>query len=254
MRGEEDQAQVMRRLDELAARTARTGINCYTAFLSPAEAQWAQASANRQRVRVTLQGGYEDAERCIACFWDEDEPDDFPLAALELTWPHQSAPGHRDVLGSVMGLGIKRSCMGDIVLTEDAGYLFAERQMAEHIALSLNSAGRIKLQVRLLDEWPQLEPPAGEELHDTVHSLRLDAVVTAGFHLSRGDAADLIAAGHVKLRHLPTERTDARVQEGDAISVRGHGRLVVEEVGNPTKKGRLPLRLTRYGTNRKRAH
>ena len=252
MRGEEDQAQVMRRLDELAARAARTGINCYTAFLSPAEALWAEASANRQRVHVTLQGGYEDAERCIACFWDEDEPEDFPLAALELTWPHQSAPGHRDVLGSAMGLGLKRSCMGDIVLTEDTGYLFAERQMAGHIALSLNSAGRVRLQVRLLDEWPQLEPPAGEELHDTVHSLRLDAVVAAGFHLSRGDAAELITAGHVKLRHLPTERTDARVQEGDAISVRGHGRLVVEEVGSPTKKGRLPLRLTRYGTNRKR--
>lgn len=254
MRGEEDQAQVMRRLDELAARTARTGISCYTAFLSPAEMQWAQASANRQRVNVAFQGGYEDAERCIACFWDEEDPQDFPLTALELSWPHQSAPGHRDVLGSAMGLGIKRSCMGDIVLLEEKGYLFAERQMAEHIALSLSSAGRIKLQVRLLDEWPQLEPPAGEELHDTVHSLRLDAVVAAGFNLSRGDAADLIAAGHVKLRHLPTERTDARVQQGDAISVRGHGRLVLEEVGNPTKKGRLPLRLTRYGTNRKRAH
>ena len=60
MRGEDDQAQVMRRLDELAARTARTGLSCFTAFLSPAEAQWAQASANRQRVSLALQGGYED--------------------------------------------------------------------------------------------------------------------------------------------------------------------------------------------------
>lgn len=254
MRIEEDQAQMMRRLDELAARVARTGIPCYTAFLSPAEAQWAQASANRQRVNLALQGGYEDAERCIACFWDEEAPEDFPLLALEMTWPHQSAPGHRDVLGSAMGLGIKRSCMGDIVLMEESGYLFAERQMADHIAQSLTSAGRTKLQVRVLDEWPRLEPPAGTELHDTVHSMRLDAVVAAGFNLSRGDAADLISAGHVKLRHLPTERTDAKVQEGDAISVRGHGRLVVEEVGSPTKKGRLPLRLTRYGTERKRSH
>lgn len=254
MRGEEDPAQVMCRLDELAARAARTGKACYTAFLSPAQAQWAQASANRQRVHVTLQGGYEEAERCIACFWDEEAPEDFPLVALELSWPHQSAPGHRDVLGSAMGLGIKRSCMGDIVLLEKTGYLFAEKQMAQHIAQSLVSAGRVRLQIRLLDSWPQLEPPAGEELRDTVHSLRLDAVIAAGFSLSRGDAAELIASGCVKHRHLPTERADARVQEGDAISVRGYGRLVLEEVGNPTKKGRLPLRLTRYGTNRKRAH
>ena len=219
MRGEEDQAQVMRRLDELAARTARTGLPCFTAFLSPAEARWAQASANRQRVNLTLEGGYE--------------------------------PGHRDVLGSAMGLGIKRACMGDIVLEEECGYLFAESQMAGHIADSLLSAGRIRLQTELLDTWPEMAPPKGVEARDTVASLRLDAVIAAGFHLSRTDAAELIAAGHVKLRHLPNERPDARVQEGDVISVRGHGRLVVEEVGNPTKKGRLPLRLMIYGTNRK---
>jgi len=251
MRGEEDQAQVMRRLDELAARTSRTGLNCCTAFLSPAEAQWAQASANRQRVNVSFQGGYEDAERCVACFWDDEEPEKFPLSALKLTWPHQSAPGHRDVLGSVMGLGMKRSCLGDIVLLEECGYLFCEEKMARHIADSLTSAGRIRLQVEPMDAWPELEPPKGIEMHDTVHSLRLDAVIAAGFHLSRGDAADLIAAGHAKLRHLPTERGDARVQEGDVISLRGYGRLVVEEVGSPTKKDRLPLRLIRYGTNRK---
>lgn len=250
MRGEDE--QLMKRLDELAARAARTGFACYTPFLSPAEAQWAQASANRQRVHLSLGGGFEDAERCIGCFWDDEEPVDFPLAVLELTWPHQSAPGHRDVLGSVMGLGLKRSCTGDIVLLADKGYLFCEENMADHIALSLSSAGRIHLQVRRLDDFPQLEPPKGMEVHDTVHSLRLDAVVAAGFHLSRGDAADLISAGHVKLRHLPTERTDARVQEGDVISARGFGRLVVEEVGDPTKKGRLPLRLIRYGTNPKK--
>ena len=252
MRGEEDQAQVMRRLDELSARVSRTGVACFTAFLSPAEMQWAQASANRQRVNVSFQGGYEDAERTVACFWEDEEPVGFPIVALKLTWPHQSAPGHRDVLGSVMGLGIKRSCIGDIVLEDEAGYLFAERQMASHIADSLTSAGRIRLQVETMEEMPQITPPEGVALQDTVHSLRLDAVIAAGFNLSRADAADLIAAGHAKLRHLPTERGDARVAEGDAISLRGYGRLVVEEVGNPTKKGRLPLRLIRYGTNRKR--
>lgn len=250
MRGEEDSAQVQHRLDELAARTSRTGRPCYTGFLSPAEAQWAYASSRRQRVNVSFEGGFEDAERRIACFWEDEEPDDYPLTALEMTWPHQSAPGHRDVLGSVMGLGIKRSLVGDIVILQESGYLFAERQMAQHIAQTLASAGRIRLQLRVLDELPQLEPPKGVEVRDTVASLRLDAVVAGGFHLSRTDAAELIAAGHVKLRHLPTERTDARVGEGDAISVRGYGRLVVEQVGSPTKKGRLPLILMRYGVNR----
>lgn len=249
MRGEDE--QLMRRLDELAIRTSRTGLCCFTPFLSPAEAGWAQAAANRQRVKLALEGGYPDAERCMACFWEDTPAPEFPIDALEFCWPHQSAPEHRDVLGSVMGLGIKRACVGDIVVEAERGFLFAERQMAGHIAASLLSAGRTRLQVRVLEAWPTPEPPKGVEKRDTVSSLRLDAVVAAGFNLSRADAAELVAAGLVKLRHLPTERCDARVGEGDAISVRGHGRLLVEEVGSPTKKGRLPLRLIQYGINRK---
>lgn len=250
MRGEEDAVQLQHRLDELAARSSRTGRPCYTGFLSPAEAEWAFASSRRQRVNVTFEGGYEDAERRMACFWDAEEPYAFPFQTLEVTWPHQSAPGHRDMLGSLMGLGLKRALIGDIVILQDRGYVFADEQMAEHISQTLTSAGRIRLQIKLLDEPPALEPPKGTEMHDTVASLRLDAVVASGFHLSRTDAAELIAAGHVKLRHLPTERPDARVQEGDAVSVRGYGRLTVEQVGNPTKKGRLPVTLMRYGVNR----
>ena len=250
MRGEEDAAQVQRRLDELATRAFRTGRPCFTGFLSPAEAEWAYASSCRQRVNVSFDGGFEDAERRIACFWDDEAPEEYPLEAIELTWPHQSAPGHRDVLGSVMGLGLKRSLVGDIVIEGERGYLFAEKQMAQHIVQTLTSAGRTQLQLRLLDDLPQLEPPKGVEVRDTVASLRLDAVIAGGFHLSRTEAAELIAAGHVKLRHLPTERGDARVQEGDAISVRGYGRLTVEAVGAPTKKGRLPLTMMRYGANR----
>lgn len=76
---------------------------------------------------------------------------------------------------------------------------------------------------------------------------RLDAVIAAGLQLSRGNTVDLIHAGRVKLKHVPTEKTDAKVSEGDVISVRGFGRLVVEEIGSPTRKGRLPIRLVRYG-------
>ena len=102
-----------------------------------------------------------------------------------------------------------------------------------------------------MEAWPEVEPPQGVEVRDTVSSLRLDAVVSGGFGLSRAAAADLIAAGHVKLRHVPTQRPDVRVGEGDAISVRGYGRLVIDQVGAPTKKGRLPVRLIRYGASRK---
>ena len=239
-------ALASRRLDELASRAGRTDRPCFSGFLSPPELEAAQAAGRRQGVGVLAEGGYEDAERRVACFLPDGEEDaEFPITALELTWPGQSAPGHRDILGSVLGLGLSRSCIGDIAVLADRAYVFVESRMAEHVAQSLLSAGRVRLRVRALEAWPELEPPEGTEVRDTVSSLRLDAVVAGGFGMSRA------AAGHVKLRHLPSLRPDARVGEGDAISVRGCGRLVVAQVGAPTKKGRLPLRLIRYGAGRK---
>ncbi len=251
MRGEEE--QTARRLTELAARAAKPGMPCFTGFLSPPEAELALLAGRKARVDVALEGGYEDAERRMARFADADAwEESFPITALELCWPHQPPPTHRDLLGSVMGLGLKRQCVGDIVLMEDRACLFAEAHMAGHIAGALTGAGRTSLQVRQLDQWPHVEPPQGVELRETVMSLRLDAVVSSGFGLSRAVAAELIAAGRVKLRHLPTERVDAHVEQGDAISVRGYGRLRLEEVGAPTRKGRLPVRLIRYGQRQKR--
>ena len=252
MRADESAALTARRLEELAARAEWTGRACFSGFLSPPECDMALAAAKRQGVCVILEGGYEDAERRIACFVPPDgEEPPFPIAALELRWPHQSAPGHRDVLGSLMGLGLKRECTGDIVVLDACAYVFAETQLARHVADSLTSAGLVKLQTAVLDEWPAIAPPEGVELRGTVASMRLDAVTAEGFALSRAAAAEMIAAGRAKLRHLPTDRPDARVAEGDVISLRGCGRLMVAQVGEPTKKGRLPLRLIRYGAGRK---
>ena len=251
MREEESEELLRRRLQELADRSLWQNRPLFTGFLSPAEAQWALIAAKKARAFATLNGGYPDAERVMACFSPEEETPDFPLDALELRWPRQSAPAHRDILGSVMGLGLERHCIGDIVLEADRAILFCERGMAEHLRDSLLSAGRVRLQTALLSELPQLSPPEGTEWRDTVASPRLDAVVASGCHLSRAKAADLINGGQVKLRHLPTLRTDAQVEPGDVISVRGFGRLQIQEIGSPTRKGRYPLQMLLFGDKRK---
>ena len=76
-------------------------------------------------------------------------------------------------------------------------------------------------------------------------------MVASGCRLSRAKAADLINGGQVKLRHLPTLRTDAQVEPGDVISVRGFGRLQIQEIGSPTRKGRYPLQMLLFGDKRK---
>ncbi len=248
MPGTEEEALLRRRLTELAQRADRIGGSVFSEFLTPAQAPLAAVAAREAGVSAELFGGYGDAERQMACFVPADGwSEDYPISALMLSWPHQNAPTHRELLGSVMGLGIRRGLVGDIVVEADKAYLFAETAMAQHIASVLTGAGRIHLQVTLLDELPTPTPPEGKPVRDTVSSPRLDAVVASGFSISRSKAADLINAGHVKLRHIPCLRTDAHVGEGDAVSVRGLGRLQLCEIGQPTRKGRYPLTMLRFG-------
>lgn len=245
---DDDDALLRRRLTELAQRADRMGFPTFSEFLTPPQALLAYAAAKEAGVTATLSGGYEDAERQMARFLPADSWEEpYPISALMLTWPHQTAPTHRDLLGSVMGLGIRRGMVGDIVVEAEQAYLFAETAMCQHIASVLASAGRVHLQVQLMEELPTPQPPEGRQVRDTVSSPRLDAVVAGGFSISRAKAAAFITAGHVKLRHAPCIRTDAHVAEGDVISVRGLGRLKLCEIGQPTRKGRYPLNMIRFG-------
>ena len=64
--------------------------------------------------------------------------------------------------------------------------------------------------------------------------------------MARGKACDLIAAGKVSINDLPCLKPDKLLTETDRISVRGHGKLVVRQVGGRTKKDRVSIILERY--------
>lgn len=243
-----------RRLGELALRAAHTRRTCYSRFLEPSALVDARAAAAKAGARVAFWGGYEGAERCMAAFYDENAPErgDWPIAALRLEWNAKFAhPGHRDLLGAVMGLGIDRETTGDIAMGTYRGaecaYLFAACEMADYIAASLESAGRASLKVSIAGEEPALLPPEGDFMRLTVQNPRLDAVLAAACRLSRGEAQKLIAAGLVKLNHAPQTRSDMRLGEGDLISARGYGRVRVEALEGESRRGRQVVRVFRYG-------
>ena len=239
-----------RRFAELAQRAARAWRASYSHFIDPALIPLAKQCAAHEGGRVEFYGGYEGAERVVAGFFpEEDAPADFPVECLEINWNAKFAKvEHRDLLGAVMGMSIERDATGDIVVAENGrAYLFAERDMADYIAANLESAGRAHLAVARYDG--RVEPPAPEGSYRriTIASARLDAFVSSGYNLSRGEAQRLIQAGLVKKDHVPELRADARVEEGSLISVRGYGRMRVEKMMGETKKGRLAANIFRYG-------
>ena len=243
-----------KRLNELALRAVHAQSARFTRFLEPAHEAEARAAANRAGAKVAFFGGYEGAERRVAAFYADEPPeaDQWPLCPLRLEWNARFAhPGHRDLLGAVMGLGIERETTGDIVMATHRGApcacLFALDDVADYIAANLDGAGRASLKVVRCDAPPELLPPEGQSLRLTVQQPRLDAVLAAACRLSRGEASKLIAAGLVKLNHVQCLRGDARLSEGDLISARGYGRVKLEAFAGESRRGRLVVQAFKYG-------
>lgn len=236
---------------ESAARLASAkGLVRFTRFLDPAQALLAREIAASFGVGAAFWGGYDDAERRIACFCppgEEPEKGEYPLVCLHARFSAKFCSlSHRDLLGSFMSLGLTRACIGDILIDAEDIYLFASAQTAGFICDGLNGAGRASLRFEALNETPPMPKPKGTAFSSVVSSLRLDAVLAAAYRISRGDAADAVRSGLVKLNHLPCDRVDAPVAEGALLSVHAKGRVRLVSVDGRTRKQRIGVTFFRY--------
>lgn len=230
---------------------AQRGIPGHTPFLSTAQQDSAlRLIAAAGHPRHLFSGGWADAERKICAFlpdWQEEEFWESPLTALHCTWQSEEPLSHRDFLGAVLGAGLDREKVGDILVGEGQCDLIVFGEIAPYLLQNLTGAGRAKLRVsRLPLEEIQPPPVQVRAIRDTVSSLRLDAVMATGFSMGRSKAAELITGGKVELNHRPCLKADKTVGEGDVLTCRGFGKCAVKEVGGLSKKGRTILTMERY--------
>lgn len=236
------------RLEDLARGAG--GRSRFSSFLNERQQLLAQEVIRRRRLTGwMLYGGYPDAVRRMAGFfpeWEQPDGGRFPLTAVTVHLPKGAEPSHRDVLGSLMALGIRRDCLGDIRISGRRCEVFAQDSVVGLILDELVKVGGygVKCETGAPDDF------AGEErfceLRGTVHSLRLDALVSVLTGLAREKGAALIKAELVRQNDRTAQSVSAEFCAGDVITIRGHGKYRVDEIGNPTKKGRLPLLCRKY--------
>ena len=188
-------------------------------------------------------GGYPEAERRMAFFLpDWADPDAFDpspyLKAIEARTPF-AAPSHRDFLGSLMGMGIERECVGDILVRGEQAWFFLTPAIAPHVLDSMVHVGRdgVSLSEIGFEALPHFEAEL-KEVTFTVQSLRIDAVVSGIWKTSRSSVQDLVLRGDVTLNYFPCMDKDASVQTGDMISLRHHGKAKILSADGKSKKGR----------------
>ena len=250
----EDRLLLAKVLDR-AGQAQNRNIPSSTDFLSPQQQALAGdllRLAGIPEERYVRLGGYEGAERALLLFLPDwldpaDAEDQSPIRCLRAAFRESEKLTHRDFLGSLMGLGIVREKIGDILVGPDSADLVVLDTMEEFLLRNWDSAGRAKLTVTAIEPRHIHIPEVKcQEIRDTVSSLRLDAVASTGFKMARGKAADLITSGRVQVNWRECTKPDKLLSAGDTVSARGFGKFELTEVGGVTKKGRTSIVLKRY--------
>ncbi|ADH61147.1 RNA-binding S4 domain protein [Thermoanaerobacter mathranii subsp. mathranii str. A3] len=222
----------------------------YTDFLSPSEQKIFEKTIlkyRQQDINYNLEGGYPFAERKIAIiYFDFLQPEDTPICAVRIEGNFSNL-SHRDVLGSLLGLGIRRQKIGDIIVKEDKCDILLHKDVESYVLMNFFKVGKEKVRVSSIDLKDVMEPEIRyKDIFSTVASLRVDSVAAAGFGISRTKASQLIKSGLLQINWEYTDDPSSEVKEGDVISLRGFGRIRLEEVRGNTKKGRVSVHILRF--------
>lgn len=241
----------------------RRSIPVYSNFLSLREQELAFQALEEfygglaEGTQYILYGGYDEAERQVICFLPPDgtwKPDKtaFPISCVEIQPANKRFSddlNHRDYLGTVMGLGLTREQIGDILVDTEAVFPICYLFCIDDKAALIKDITRIKHTTVKAEEidfhlshWTQRYG----DITGSISSYRLDAILALSIRISRGKALELIQSGNVFLNGRGCTENAKKLEPGDIFSVRGYGRFRFEETGRQSKKGRYPVLIKQY--------
>lgn len=246
-----DIRELLARALDLAEAASRFHQPQFTDFYDPYHTGLIISTLDRlSAVQVGSDGGFPGAERqrvviCPDYLAPEEVDRGLGFIAVEGSF-RQKRPSHRDYLGSLLGLGLKRGKLGDILVNEKGAQVVVAAEVSGYILSNLLKVSRWEVAVREIGR-DELTLPEKEvkEINTTVASLRLDSVAASGFGISRTRMAGEIAAEKVHLNWKTCPDPARTVSQGDVISIKGRGRVEVSEVKGISRGGRIFVTLKR---------
>jgi len=200
---------------------------------------------------IRVFGGMEACERCKIGFFPEFMPEEdyvFPISIIKVEYNAKfGGITHRSVLGSLIGLGIVRGKIGDILFRENAAFVFIDTNIADFVVMSFKKAGNTNVKARIvsLDEIGSSDV-SGHLRNITLSSLRLDTVLSGAFNLSRGKASKLIKSEKAFVNWSVCESVSKPISENDMITLRGFGRVKIIQIIGKTKKDKFLVSINKF--------
>lgn len=248
-----DTELLKKRFIELSRKSFNAGIFTFTDFLGLNEqSAFNEIKKELRGVRYEAFGGAVGAERVIVRFGSVDELGysvPYPISIIKaepVSRKYADKLTHRDFLGAILNLGIERDTLGDIVIIDNVGYIFALESIAPYIAEGLLKVKRTDVCAKIVTELPAGELYRTEQRTVQISSERLDSVIARVFSLSREDAQMLFKKRLVFADGREIDSPSYTPKENEKISVRGHGRFIYLGTQSLSKKGKLNVSVEVY--------
>ena len=220
----------------------------FTFFLDKRKAELAKTVLSSVKAEnYAFYGGYEGAGRCVLALFPEGTAVDeleWPVRPVTFTYRAVDKLTHRDILGALMSLDIKRECIGDIIVGEGKSCTFVYETVADDV-LFVSRIGRVGVKSGEGFDETLVPKVSFKEINATVSSLRIDGVVSAACGVSRDKAAALIRSSLVSLNYKEVSSASQKIDIGGVFSVRGYGKFELLSC-RETKKGRINIVVKKY--------
>ena len=250
---QEENAIFLNQLHDLARRSYAQNVYTFTGFLNMEQLSMVlEHERELAFAGITYFGGTQGSERCMVRFGDPDilgYEEDFPIACLRITPLSEKFSedlSHRDYLGALMYLGIKRSTMGDILVFGKSARVFCTETVADFLCESLTRVRHTPVRCERSEELPETASVRLKRLMLIVPSLRCDVLVAKVYKLPRSTGSALFRAKKVYINARQIMDGSSTVKEDDTVSVRGYGRFICRGIRKETKKGNLQVDIDLY--------
>lgn len=225
----------------------KRSIFVFTDFFYPEEYKLYEKDIYDLRLKYNEYGGIQNSERNILGIYDEYAvEDEIPIEAIKIKFKAEGLT-HRDFLGSILSLGIKRSKIGDIYVLRGVTYVILKKEVSDFVLYNLEKVKNTKVLLEKID-FNMLENPSLDlkEKEIIIPSYRLDVIISKTFNISREKSKKLIISEMVSINHKTNKNPSYELIEGDVISIRKHGKFILnKKIGN-TKKNNYKLLIGIY--------
>jgi len=246
---DDDQIELIKALETVDQSTKYYSFE-FTNFLSPSIYVIAKDYMIPEDFEVSFIGGHVKSERKILVIrpsYMEIKENELPITALQINYSKKySNISHGDILGTLMGSGIKRAFVGDIYVYDDYAHVIVMDSVVDYLRMNINKIRHSSITIeKILLSKIKYKESNYKDIKSTINSNRLDAIIASGFSMDRKSSKKKVLNDMVKVNHRLADTPHIELAEGDLISVQGEGRILLDQILGFSKKNRLKIIIKR---------